>query len=301
MILSFFSIFASVFSVIVCILLVILIFMFAKYNKIANAVIKTVDDEKLYDQKHDLSINNNLSEPVILGNAFDTNIARYAADLIARIQVLFYQDHTTKELIIPDEILNHCILYYNNKVVGCIAKSKTKKQVWIIFRGTVDKQEWKHDLQFDQNIINNSNFSCHSGFLQIYNSFREHISHTLSSISDIAECKILVSGYSLGGALATIAALEFSNSYKNVYVYVFGCPRVCESIPLVFKSFWRVNNTEDVIKDIPLPVMPNLKEIKRPLIYTHAGDSKNFTKNLKSLSANHRLQLYISALDEGLI
>lgn len=272
--------------------------MFTKYNKIAHAVIKTVNDERMYEQRQDLSIDDNLVEPVITDHIFDRNIAIYASDLIARVQILFQNGNIGTNLTLPDVMANKKILYYNNKILGFIGKSQNKNQVWIVFRGTADKLEWRHDLQFNQNMLKDLNLNCHSGFLEIYKSFRADVKETLNGIENIADCKILLCGYSLGGALATISSFELSKLYDNIYVYVFGCPRVCESVPISCKSFWRINNTEDIIKDIPLPIMPNLKKVDKPLIYTHVGSEKNFTENLNSLSANHRLQLYISALNK---
>lgn len=296
----FFSMMSLIFLMLVTFLLVILILMFAKYNKIANAVIKTIDDDKLYIQTQNLVINDHLTEPILETN-FNIHIARYASDLIARIQVLFSDKHRYSELSLPNDLQAIKIFYYNNKEVGYIAIS-TKNQIYIVFRGTVSKNEWRHDLQFKQDFIDDTEWSCHSGFLHIYSSFKKELIEVLSTLSNTPR-NILITGYSLGGALATISSLHISqiypNKYHHIYVYVFGCPRVCKYIPPIVDEYWRVNNTEDIIKDVPLAVMPNLIDVKNPFKYTHGGHVKYFTNNLHSHSKNHYLQIYIDAMDEG--
>lgn len=112
--------------------------------------------------------------------------------------------------------------------------------------------------------------SVHSGFLGAYYSVKPRLRELLDRLIDSPGWTVLVTGHSLGGALATLCSFELAN---RIYVdghapaavrcYTFGSPRVGngvfagrfrESVP----DNWRVHNRDDLI-----PMVPRL------LGYTH--------------------------------
>ena len=200
---------------------------------------------------------------------------------------------------------------FRNKIIGYIASSAISKIVWVAFRGTANEAEWRQDFNFSQVYLELSDtenqrtfklktgetLACHKGFLNVFNEFKDKL---ISSIKNLNPTKVVISGHSLGASLATLASLELAYQYQ-VYTYAFASPRVCDSIPPVTSAFWRINNTADVIPDVPLSVMPNLQDKDNPYFYTHGGTAMDFTDNRKSLTNNHLLPVYINAIEKTTI
>jgi len=72
-----------------------------------------------------------------------------------------------------------------------------------------------------------SGCKLHSGF---YNAFREAFPSILASVTSLhaqyPSYKLVVTGHSLGGALATITATEFRRLGYTTELYTYGAPRI---------------------------------------------------------------------------
>ena len=156
------------------------------------------------------------------------------------------------------------------------------KNTYIVaFRGTDDTIDWSSNLSLIKTSIKDppkhliikwpwyayyKEPRMHSGFVNAYNSLKkdiyeyfeqENIKGNLSSNSDI-----ILTGHSLGGALATVCAYDifsFKEKYKvNLSVITFGAPRVCNlaSALILNEMYWdkskRVVNCMDPITLTPL-------------------------------------------------
>jgi Lipase (class 3) len=152
-----------------------------------------------------------------------------------------------------------------NTFFGFILEPKDNNTItYIVFRGTREKIEW----------INNANFSqtdekVSDGFREIYTYTEENIRSIQSILTDVLkdklfkvpDAKIILTGHSLGGALASLAAdtigqlYEYS-SQKTLYLYTFASPRVGNT---AFKKMveekcykcYRMFNTEDLVPQLP--------------------------------------------------
>ncbi|CAB78397.1 putative protein [Arabidopsis thaliana] len=148
-----------------------------------------------------------------------------------------------------------------------IWRDARRKRVVIAFRGTEQ---------------------VHSGFLSAYDSVRIRIisllKMTIGYIDDVTEREdkwhVYVTGHSLGGALATLLALELSSSQLakrgaiTVTMYNFGSPRVgnkqfAEIYNQKVKDSWRVVNHRDIIPTVPR--LMGYCHVAHP-VYLSAGD-----------------------------
>lgn len=138
----------------------------------------------------------------------------------------------------------------------------------ICFRGTESIQDILTDINIFQAIMvlpSTPIWECpnvHNGFYQQFYSVLQPIQDNIRNYISIPENteknKIVFSGHSLGGALATIAALYFSIKYPNLEIscLTFGSPRVGNSkfVQLfdskVKHSFRYVNDND------PVPCIP---------------------------------------------
>jgi hypothetical protein len=135
-----------------------------------------------------------------------------------------------------------------------------QRLVYICFRGTQSISDIKSDIDIrcKPMIINGTDLRVHCGFYAQLNSIKKQILADLSNhISDID--KIVITGHSLGAAIATIAAAEVHQAYSNkqIHCHTFGCPRVGDFKFATWydsniKHNWRVFNEEDPVPLIPL-------------------------------------------------
>jgi len=287
------------------------IYIFIQYMRYKKAIDLSIDNDlqtgELYCQPQivDLPI------PTQKDTKCDFKVARYLADLIVRVRKgvdePFVEPHTLKiELNMYDHKNNlFGILFTNDNIA------------YIVFRGTnwYDNKSCINNLSFFQRFLNtkknkqqtefygNSNnieAGIHSGFLKVYNIFREEL---LDKIEEINPKQIIIGGHSLGGAIATICGFELKILEYNVVVYNFSCPCIgdnvfCELVNNSGLPLYRIINTCDIAQVFPVSVIPNFDYAKKPFIYTHCGEAIYFTDNWKSLSNNHLMNVYIKWLDE---
>ncbi|XP_066348334.1 uncharacterized protein [Miscanthus floridulus] len=136
----------------------------------------------------------------------------------------------------------------------------------------------------------------HSGFLGAYDSVRNRIMTLIKyavgfqdeeDAETIPSWHVYVTGHSLGGALATLLALELSSSQmaKNgvifVTMYNFGSPRVgnrrfAEVYNAKVKDSWRIVNHRDIIPTVPR--LMGYCHVEAP-VYLKFGDAKDAPVN----------------------
>ena len=260
-------IFAGLFAAILLTILVLWISHAIYYQQTTKAVNVALDNNIFCENDCPLIIDDNIPLPPLTQN-FSYPLAILCADLVARVELPF----RTIDRPVSDDIINPTlfgkkigILEYDNQIIGVVwAKDDI---AFVSFRGTSTEKEWSKDFKFMQREVDHNNdgkgenessrtfndLQCHSGFLSVYESFSAHLIKLTKPYSSIVFC-----GHSLGSALATLSSLDLSQS---IYLYVFGTPRVCEYIPNKsnIKAFFRINNTCDVVQQVPLSVMWNKK------------------------------------------
>lgn len=115
----------------------------------------------------------------------------------------------------------------------------------ISFRGTDSAIDWRTNLNCD------SATGVHNGFYEAYLSVRDNIK---AEIEKAGKSTIFWTGHSLGGALATIGALDFAT--RGCHLYTFGAPRVfgiekASDLNLCVKNRFRIVNDLDIVPLLP--------------------------------------------------
>ncbi|XP_017975190.1 PREDICTED: uncharacterized protein LOC18602863 isoform X4 [Theobroma cacao] len=188
-----------------------------------------------------------------------------------------------------------------------IWRDSARRQLVIAFRGT-EQARWK-DLRTDLMLVPaglnperidgdfKQEVQVHSGFLSAYDSVRIRIISLLkTSIRYIDETtkplrrwQVYVTGHSLGGALATLLALELSSSQLakhgaiSVTMYNFGSPRVgnrrfAEVYNEKVKDSWRIVNHRDIIPTVPR--LMGYCHVAQP-VYLAAGELRDALENME--------------------
>ncbi|PWW38512.1 lipase (class 3) [Idiomarina loihiensis] len=176
---------------------------------------------------------------------------------------------------------------------------KTNEFVVLSFRGT-EPTELK-DIKSDADaVLTNcvTEGKVHSGFHNAYNIIEMEVNQ---SLKEFGELPIFITGHSLGGALATIAAKRITHLGGNAACYTFGAPRVSDDHWLMTMKtpIYRVVNSSDGVTMVPPPdflitsiswvlgfipaVGDKLKSALREKFgeYIHGGDMR-FLTNVKA-------------------
>ncbi|OQR92436.1 hypothetical protein ACHHYP_03692 [Achlya hypogyna] len=205
------------------------------------------------------------------------------------------------------------------------------------FRGTASKTNVKTDLEIALDPLPwpgadeyaNPGY-VHRGFVHAYNSIRDRVHDTLMSLcleykrrglAPENHVQVYTTGHSLGGALATIAALDLKATFQQrIIMYNYGSPRVgCHhfaqhfdrEVPLAF----RIVNEGDIICGLPHSLRPKCWS-RRKKFYKHVGTEvvldgrmngdflirptfaeKNLIVDVRRKPARHMLKNYKRNLD----
>ncbi|KAL7145096.1 hypothetical protein ABFS83_07G056500 [Erythranthe nasuta] len=209
------------------------------------------------------------------------------------------------------------ICFFDNEETDtqvAIWRDLERERLVIAFRGT-EQTKWK-DLLTDLMLVPaglnperiggdfKNEVQVHSGFLNAYDSVRtrlislikQAIGYRGDSLDQLRKWHIYVTGHSLGGALATLMALELSSSQLakhgaiSVTMYNFGSPRVGNKIfAQVYnqkvKDSWRVVNHRDIIPTVPR--LMGYCHVAQP-VYLAARDIGNTKDNLDVLEDGYQ-------------
>ncbi len=154
--------------------------------------------------------------------------------------------------------------------IGLICQQQTG-DVTIAIRGTEGTLEWIHDAEFLSVPCPFLTGAGHTedGFTAMYESLRTGVaSNSPTVVNALAKLpfpspvsSVTICGHSLGGALATLLALDVAANtvFKDPTAYTFGSPRTGDSLfantyDQVVKDSYRVANRLDIVPTLPPPV-----------------------------------------------
>ena len=114
----------------------------------------------------------------------------------------------------------------DNKIQGYVEFQDNT--IVVSFRGTVDVNGWISNAKILQrNYQNCRDCKVHTGFSKHYNSVKLQMLAKVSALSHAhPNAKVIVTGHSLGGAKATLAAVDLTKAGYNTDLITYGSPRV---------------------------------------------------------------------------
>ncbi|KAL8702884.1 MAG: hypothetical protein Q9201_003947 [Fulgogasparrea decipioides] len=145
---------------------------------------------------------------------------------------------------------------------GYIALDATHKLIVLSIRGSVSKQNWHADWDM---IRTDTNFchECrvHRGFLHSWEEMKIAVLTNMKKAVEIhPDYRIVVTGHSLGGAVATLAAAELrrldDHFRSQTELYTFGSPRLANKEAAAWFSgqsrlSWRITYKNDLVPRLP--------------------------------------------------
>eukprot|EP00667_Euglena_gracilis_P001273 EG_transcript_1273 len=211
-------------------------------------------------------------------------------DEIARLEALLRAKQQKKRRRILNQV-NMDVCRYGYRLVGVISRDANQAMVvagrdhiGVSFRGTANTENVRTDLKAWMTIYpemaadHSRAWRClggffvprvHKGFYAAWKALRlETLQKVAEAVQDCSAAKIYISGHSLGGAIATLAAYEVSRAHpdRHVVLYTFGSPRVgnaqfCRQFDKEVPCMWRIENEKDMVPTVP----------PKTAFYRHAG------------------------------
>ena len=140
--------------------------------------------------------------------------------------------------------------------------------ILIGIRGTLEKADWWRDADAVQVPFEEGTGHVHHGFYDAYKALKKFIQDYLDRFH--TGQKVIISGHSLGGAIALILAEALRNDKEQQYdilLYTYGAPRAGDAAfveaakPLVHH---RMVNNDDMVPSVPAPWMNARRTIWLP-------------------------------------
>ncbi len=172
------------------------------------------------------------------------------------------------------------------------------KEVTIAYRGTCDSYDFKRDVEIPlirQYELLPKGGKIHLGFYSVFENSWESLYGILKGYAndrglEIRDLKINLTGHSMGGAVANIAALCLSvtEDAKDLHIATFGAPRVfdCNAAKVCNGLFGRktirVVDRSDFIPSLP----PNF------MGYKHVGKQLKIGRHSVPALHDHKLEVY---------
>ncbi len=173
----------------------------------------------------------------------------------------------------------------------------------LILRGTQRQDEYLQDvLALQENYLHPVNGTAigqvHVGFYSFYNeNLAQPVREAVKSL-DLTQ-PLLISGHSLGGALATFAAMDlalyFPKLRPNLQIYSYASPRpgnreFVEAHSQLIPNHYRVVNLADIVPMLPLSKLIN--------DFVHAGEQWSFLSQQGDILPNHLIETYRNAIEQ---
>ncbi|MCE9624193.1 MAG: lipase family protein [Deltaproteobacteria bacterium] len=190
------------------------------------------------------------------------------------------------------------------------------QNIYVVFRGTKTVLEWYDDAQFGQIRYDflPSGGLTEEGFTNIYTTIHSEIVQTVNQLAQSGNYTTLfVTGHSLGGALAVLAAPELATatSFTSPILYTFAGPRAgnpafgTKTYAPNVETSWRVVNTNDLVPKLPNEVSVVFQGgTYKTFFYEHVNTEVDITfgnpisgpTDITDIAFDHELCNYYNAL-----
>ncbi|TVY82749.1 Lipase, partial [Lachnellula suecica] len=160
--------------------------------------------------------------------------------------------------------------------IACfVAVDPTNKLVVVAFRGTDTLRNWLEDILFLRVACSfGSGCTAHAGFLLSWASVQSDVfDGVASAVASNPEYEIIVTGHSLGGAIATLAGASLRDAGYLCDIYTYGSPRIgndvfANDVTAQAGSEYRVTHFDDPVPRLP-PILDS--DMSAPSIGSQMG------------------------------
>ncbi|KAJ5223285.1 hypothetical protein N7468_007827 [Penicillium chermesinum] len=140
---------------------------------------------------------------------------------------------------------------------GYLAVDNTNQLIVLAFRGSSDISNWVANLDYDLTDVDLCDgCQAHSGWWSAWGSGANDITAQVQSAqSTYPGYKLVVTGHSLGGAIAALGGSALRNAGYQLDLYTYGQPRVGNKALAEYLTnqadYWRVTHENDIVPRLP--------------------------------------------------
>lgn len=196
---------------------------------------------------------------ISFNNAYDENLSKHCVDLSQASYCVSSIDKWTCITCDPSVKLEYIVENSDSKAIqGYDSLTNT---IFTAFRGSSNLHNWIENIQIHKiSPYNDSSIEIGKGFYKAYNYIKPEIIDNLYNLSKKYNTnKLLITGHSLGAAMATIMTydiLKLYPDYKIAYLFNFGSPRVGnKEFVQDFNNYditsYRVTHYYDMVPHVP--------------------------------------------------
>jgi len=196
---------------------------------------------------------------------------------LAQIARAAYRDDPAREHPGLSEVFPAIVTFRASRVFG-LATGRAGDAV-VAFRGTHEDREWVEALAYGQ--ARWCGGRAHTGCTRLVESVWQSLLAALYDV-DAASRRLWLTGHSIGGAIALLAALRLEAEGFEVHtVTTFGTPAVMDRAAAAsFRSrVHRIVNNEDIVPNISWPSLTDT--------YSHAGERILLTASGRIAAGHH--------------
>jgi hypothetical protein len=163
--------------------------------------------------------------------------------------------------------------------------------VYLFFQGSSQDRDWKYNFDFPATPYKNQPvpWKAHRGFVNAWKAAEDQVMMDVAKVK--GKRKLIIAGYSHGGALAVLAHEDLFYHHADPTTYTFGAPRVLwlpkRSILSRFEKLTNIANRGDIVTHVP----PCL------IGYCHAGKAKRIGCNRMISHFPHYKEAYKESLN----
>lgn len=153
----------------------------------------------------------------------------------------------------------------------------------IAFRGTTNFFDWATNLKIQEVVVpfekTSPKIKVHRGFIEAYHCVRPFVLES----ADRIEVPI-ITGHSLGGAIATIAAIDIQYNLKKTPILItFACPKIGNKEWAIsgrnrLPDQYHFVNRWDIVHRLPFTLRHPVETIESDLGWFDPHNLKNFAK-----------------------
>lgn len=238
--------------------------------------------------------------PSIPGDYMDDSVNKSAKQLLTDYGFKNVTDYNYE----VDNSGAHIIAHRNIAVAdeGNVTEGVMRPVVVVVVRGSVTTEDWDDNFTTQFNPKNNR-FVALSNEVEtnLSNYISSHISQTYSE-----EPIILVTGHSLGAAVANLLAAKLNTSYEtsDIYAYTFGTPNVINerqgTEAINYPNIFNILNSNDVVTYVPftftIPVLNYWERYGIDLTINMPYTDEQFTEPLGVFS--HMMGTYMDWMED---